>query len=59
MLRYQYKKDMMKQSLLSKQEIEKLKREITADVLNSISITLDKKAIEELKAMINSLGKGV
>ncbi len=49
----------MKQSLLKQQEIEKLKREITADVLNQISITLEKTALEELKAMIDSLGKGV
>ncbi len=49
----------MKHSLLKQQEIEKLKREITADVLNQISITIKKTASEELKAMIDSLGKGV
>ena len=59
MLRYMYQKDMMKQSLLKKQEIENLKREITADVLSQITIRLEKDALEQLKAMINSLGKGV
>lgn len=59
MLRYMYQKDMMKQSLLKKQEIENLKREITADVLSQIGIRIEKEAIEQLKAMINSLGKGV
>ena len=59
MLRYMYQKEMINQSLFQKQELEKLKREITADVLSQISITLEKTAFEELKAMINSLGKGV
>ena len=59
MLRYAFQKDMFKQSLLKQQEIEKLKKEITADVLSQISVRLEKTALEELKAMINSLGKGV
>ena len=59
MLRYAFQKDMFKQSLLKQQEIEKLKKEITADVLSQITIRLEKTALEELKAMINSLGKGV
>ena len=59
MLRYKYQKDMFKQSLLKQQEIEKLKKEITADVLSQITIRLEKDALEQLKAMINSLGKGV
>jgi hypothetical protein len=59
MLRYAFQKDMFKQSLLKQQEIEKLKKEITADVLSQISIKVEKEAIEQLKAMINSLGKGV
>ena len=59
MLRYMYQKDMIKHSLLKQQELDKLKREITADVLSQISITLEQTALEELKAMINSLGKGV
>ena len=59
MLRYAFQKDMFKQSLLKQQEIEKLKKEITADVLSQITIRLEKTALEELQAMINSLGKGV
>jgi len=59
MLRYMYQKDMIKQSLLKQQEIEKLKRDITADVLSQIGIRIEKEAIEQLKAMINNLGRGV
>ncbi len=40
-----------------RREMEQMKREITEDVMSRISIWIDKEAIEQLRVMLNSLGK--
>ena len=55
MLRYQYQKDMMKNSFLERQEREKLKEEIVQEVLARISIDLEDEALKQLRDMLNGL----
>ena len=40
-----------------RREMEMLKQEITEEVMSRISIYIDKEAIEQLRDMLNSLGK--
>jgi len=54
---YQLQKDIIKQSYFKKQKIEKLKKEITADVLSQIGTKLEDEALKKLIDMINKLGK--
>ena len=60
-LTWQYQKEMMKQSLLDKEEREALVNEITAKVISNIKATVDISEvlmeIEELRKAIESLGK--
>ena len=55
MLRYQYQKDMMKNSFLERQEREKFKEEIVQEVLSRVSIVLEDEAIKQLRDMLNNL----
>lgn len=55
MLRYQFQKEMMKNSFLERQEREKLKEEIVQEVLARISIDLEDEAIKQLRDMLNDL----
>ena len=48
--------DMMEREERRK-EMEQMKREITEEVMSRISIWIDKEAIEQLRDMLNSLGK--
>ena len=57
MLRYQFQKEMMKNSFLDRQEREKLKEEIVQEVLARISIVLEDEAIKELDKMLRNLGR--
>lgn len=57
MLRYQFQKEMMKNSFLDRQEREKLKEEIVQEVLARISIVLEDEAIKKLDEMLRNLGK--
>lgn len=61
MLRLQFQKDMIRQSLLDAQTKEALVSEITERVLQSLSLTVDAKeifdAIDGLNEKIESLGK--
>lgn len=57
MLRYQFQKEMMKNSFLDRQEREKLKEEIVQEVLARISIVLEDEAIKELEKMLRNLGR--
>ena len=57
MLRYQFQKEMMKNSFLDRQEREKLKEEILQEVLARISIVLEDEAIKKLDEMLRNLGK--
>ena len=56
MLRYQYQKDMFKESLLDRQEREKLKEEIIQEVLAHVSVVIDEQAIKQLAEMLRNLG---
>ncbi len=56
MLRYQYQKEMFKNSLLDRQEREKLKEEIIQDVLAHVSVVIDEQAIKQLSEMLRNLG---
>lgn len=57
MLRYQFQKEMMKNSFLDRQEREKLKEEIVQEVLTRISIVLEDEAIKKLDEMLRNLGR--
>ena len=57
MLRYQFQKEMMKNSFLDRQEREKLKEEIVQEVLARISIVLEDEAIKKLDEMLRNLGR--
>ena len=60
-LAWQYQKQMMKQSLLSKEEREGLVNEITSKVISNIKATVDISEvlmeIDELRNAIEDLGK--
>ncbi len=56
MKNYQIQKDMINQSYFEQQKIEKLKKEITADVLSQIGIKLEDEALKKLIDEINKLG---
>ena len=55
MLRFQFQKEMMKNSFLDRQECEKLKQEIIQEVLARISIVLEDDAIKQLRDILNNL----
>ena len=61
MLRWQYQKDMMKQSILDRQERERLIEDVADRVLSRISITVDAEdvinAIEDIQNRLDRLGK--
>ena len=61
MLRWQYQKDMMKQSILDRQERERLIEDVADRVLSRISITVDAEdvinAIEDIQRRLDRLGK--
>lgn len=40
-----------------RREMEKMKREITEEVMSRISIWIEKEAIEQLRDLLNSLGQ--
>ena len=56
MLRYLYQKEMFKNSLLDRQEREKLKEEIIQEVLALVSVVIDEQAITQLAEMLRNLG---
>ena len=61
MLRYQFQKEMMKQSFFSKEEREQLVNETAQEVLSRLHATVDVteiiEKIEELEKLLNKLGK--
>lgn len=57
MLRYQYQKEMFKDSLLDRQEREKLKEEIIQEVVSRVSVIIDEEAIRQLDEMLRNLGE--
>ena len=61
MLRWQHQKDMMKQSILDRQERERLIEDVADRVLARISITVDAEdvinAIEDIQSRLDRLGK--
>ena len=61
MLRWQYQKDMMKQSILDREERERLIEDVADRVLARISITVDAEdvinAIEDIQRRLDRLGK--
>ena len=61
MLRWQFQKDMMKQSLYERQEREQLVHDAASEVLSRLSATVDASeifdAIDDLEDRLNDLGK--
>ena len=61
MLRWQFQKDMMKQSLYERQEREQLVNDVANEVLSRISATVDASeifdTIDGLNDRINNLGR--
>lgn len=61
MLRWQFQKDMMKQSLYERQEREQLVTDVANEVLSRISATVDASeifdTIDRLNDRINNLGR--
>ena len=61
MLRWQFQKDMIKQSLYERQEREQLVNDVANEVLSRISATVDVSeifdAIDGLNDKISSLGR--
>ena len=61
MLRYQFQKDMMRESQLSKREHDQLISETAEEVLSRLHATVDVteiiEKIEELEKLLNKLGK--
>ena len=61
MLRWQYQKDMMKQSILDREERERLIEDVANRVLARISITVDAEdvinAIKDIQSRLDRLGK--
>ena len=57
MLRYYYQKEMFKNSLLERQERERLKNEIIEELIPRISVVLDEQAIKQLDEMLRNLGR--
>lgn len=61
MLRWQFQKDMMKQSLYERQEREQLVHDTASEVLSRLSATVDASeifdAIDDLEDKLNNLGK--
>ena len=47
--------NLIKQNLLDQKEKEKLKNEIIHEVLDSIEVKLETKALQELKEMLQNL----
>lgn len=56
MLRYQYQKDMMREQLLNKAQLDKLKNEIVSELLPRIKVTIPEEALKELKRRLEELG---
>jgi len=56
-LRYQFQTNMMKQRLLDREERERLIEEVCAEVLSRISIQIKAEAIDQLRDMLNGLGR--
>lgn len=61
MLRWQFQKDMIKQSLYERQEREQLVHDTASEVLARLSATVDASeifnAIDDLEDKLNNLGK--
>ena len=61
MLRWQFQKDMMKQSIYERQEREQLVHDAASEVLSRLSATVDASeifdAIDDLEDRLNELGK--
>ena len=57
MLRYYFQTEMLKNSILERQEREKLKEEIIQEVVSRVSVIIDEEAIKQLDEMLRNLGK--
>lgn len=54
-LNYYFTKEVMKEQFIRRAEIEKLKNEITEDVLSRVHIRLEAEALKELRDLLNGL----
>ena len=55
--RYQFQKDMMKQSLLDREERQKLIDDVCEAVLARMSIRIEAEAISQLRDLLNGFGR--
>lgn len=56
-LNYYFTKELMKDQFIRRAEIEKLKNEITEEVLSRVRIRLEAEALEELRDLLKSLDR--
>lgn len=56
-LNHMYSKSRMYDDFIHRQELEKMKREIIAEIMPQITIMLEANAIKQLKDMIDDLGR--
>lgn len=56
-LNYMYSHTRMTDELNRRREMEKMKKEITEDVMSRINIRLEDEALKKLQDMLNDLGK--
>lgn len=52
-----FTKELMKDQFIRRAEIEKLKNEITEEVLSRVRIRLEAEALKELRDLLNSLDR--
>ena len=56
-LNWMFAHNRMTDEINHRREMEKMKREITEEVMSRISIWIEKEAIEQLRDLLNSLGQ--
>lgn len=56
-LRYYFQKEMMMNDILDRQQREKLKEEIIAEIMPRISVKLNEEALYQLDELLRNLGR--
>ena len=56
-LNWMYAHNRMMDEINHRREVEKMKQEITEEVMSRISVWIEKEAIEQLRDLLNSLGQ--
>ena len=56
-LNWMHAHNRMMDEINHRREVEKMKQEITEEVMSRISVWIEKEAIEQLRDLLNSLGQ--